>query len=465
MEGNERLPMKIRYGRRETTPSISFLAIMRCKWKNFKISLAFHIIWSFRKEFPRKKKQKNVRVSFNRDSSLDESKARKVPVKQNKRPRKNAPLKDESYDELYELYLQEKKLKQLVKKKRNASIRKVQISTPVQHSKKKIANLEFKVSPIRFDDSVNDSVSISEGLIAKIRKQRLKEIEENNKLLDLIGLERLTVKSPLKSSENFQENQNAEVLDATPKLIQTRKTRLSLGRKLTTAEDKNNQNSKSTSLIPAHEMQSSFVLPDIQITSAEDEKTRESHKPNSLSVPEVDELSQQKLLQVPPIIASNITTPRNTKSLHRPAVRASKRLSNVIPTASDASVELPVIHAVAKPAKKTVAINLVPKVSEISYRMAENITRRSKRTTRSSQRLSDGPKRITLNPGKWRRSLIQLRLIMNPNASFEERRTSRRSMALMPHNRPTLVAIEQCEYLTVFIILNSCSHSGSPRSE
>lgn len=126
-------------------------------------------------------KRQPLRASFNRNSSLDESKIQQVKSKKARKASKKRIEHGSSPDSFYELYLSQKKKKENIKKKESASVRNVKVSTPAQRNSRKKAALAFEVSPIRFDDSVpalRDSADSSSKLYDSIRRERLQEIED-----------------------------------------------------------------------------------------------------------------------------------------------------------------------------------------------------------------------------------------------------------------------------------------------
>lgn len=114
------------------------------------------------------------------------------------------------------MYLKDKKTKRNLRKKQTDSVRNVQVSTPVQKQlrQKKVADLQFALSPITLNDSSQVSMDNEmEDLRANIRRQRLKEMEEAEKALETTvtrqakaWLAKHKTKEPLKSSENLRQN-------------------------------------------------------------------------------------------------------------------------------------------------------------------------------------------------------------------------------------------------------------------
>lgn len=267
-----------------------------------------------------------------------------------------------------------------------------------------------------------------------IRKQRLKEIEENNKRLGILPIEeneirKDEVKVPLQSIENLQNIRNSS------RLSSTKSPPLSLAKKLANQPE-------SLSDTPT-----SLIVPIIEITS-----------PQEIIHFEYSKSQQELLMEI---------SKRNTKSgTLAPLRRASQRLSNRTSIACDTkenSMPKPVIHQLPKKTKKTVTINAVPEIEDVSISSSGSLSHQSRNSIQISSRSSESI--VKLNSGKWRRSLIRLRHSINPDSLYEDRMVSRgssehrsisRASTLFPPIRPsesqktTLLPICECEFFYRF---------------
>lgn len=104
--------------------------------------------------------------------------------------RRPAERENESIDEIYELFKREEKVKnQMKKKKKSGSIvlKNIQVSTPtVQVRGKKREHFEFGISPINLNNSMTtiDNYQTTKELCDSLRRQRLKEIKEQTKIME-----------------------------------------------------------------------------------------------------------------------------------------------------------------------------------------------------------------------------------------------------------------------------------------
>lgn len=435
--------------------------------------------------------------------------------KNKKKQSKSKPSKvdlDSSHDELYKIYLLEKKKKQAIDKKRLASIRNVKVSTPVQRqqrkSKKTKTNLEFGVSPIRLDQSVIDSlenVDSTKALLDSIRKQRLKEIEERQKELESSAtraakqlLAEYKNKRPLQSSENIpvvQQDLNFEDASEPSEsperslVIHKRRTRSSFGRNLKDEDDVDKvhstiyKRSTKSSIELKHsgaddntKALSKLSIPIIQMTSpkvsdeSEDNSLQLPSQSFSLMSPNIDsiELPSDIIPDNSPLMA--LTRSRKRKSRDELSTTMTKmNLMEVIKESEtndcDKTKEEP---AIPTKIKKSVAINLVPAIQEIIYHDVPTVTKRKRGVKKSvgfallpiksaptESTISENP---TLKPGKWRRSLVEWRTSHGNSTTLRNTTSRGTSMFFEASRKASSISkprktFDECEYSFVIFSL------------
>lgn len=434
----------------------------------------------------------NIRASFNRDSSLDETKA-KLKSKQKKVRKTKQKPKDEnsSYDEIYESFMREKKKrqsenklkKQTEKKKRLVSLQSVKVSTPLSEElRKRKADLVFGISPI-----VQNAKSgiLSEAFFDSLKRKRLLEIEALQKKLETTAIReakeliaQYETRKPLQSTENIVAKDQSTKTETsrfplvaketaplktsekeekkTEKLPKRRNRRSALTRRKiseffnevdSTPPIKNTKqhiavrNKRKAPLSPPHMIESeneANLSPKRLLRSSQQSISIILVSPpksidNSLTsplkifnVPDDDSYTDQKLPKPP---KKNLEATKSSRASRR---QSKLRLATV---ECDYKKEIPVIReneSSRKIVKKSVGINLIPEV-----RVIENGASPAKETSK-----------LSLQPGKWRRSLISWRQTQsNQFEDVQQERKSHRST----HYQPQLVTLEECKFLLVFI--------------
>ena len=354
-----------------------------------------------------------IDATFNRDSSLDESKIvklknkRKPSVKTKKRVKS---LLESSHDEFYELYLKDKKKKQVLKKSRLDTLRNVQNSTPLQRKRKKVESLAFGISPIRLDDSDQKSLESSDinaQLIESMKRQRLREIQQTAK-----DLESSAVKKGKELLERMRLKRAAGPAIAT----------------VTVKEPEHEEIQEDQDALSYKEQ--SLEVPLIEVTPPVDEDS--SKEENSLALP-------PKLIASPAQVEDDIVPPMKRVRITQPSTRISKRKTSK--ASSIFHVEgvgaSPVIKELAKQiARKSVAFNLVPAIKEVarvSTRASTAVVPSQKKSLRFVEDVPESPlKVVALRPGKWRKSLIAWR------ASENNRKSSRLTTVILEESLPAV---------------------------
>lgn len=372
---------------------------------------------------------------------------------------------------------------QELKKKERASVRNVQVSTPLQklgqkQGRKNNLDLRFALSPITLnEDSAQISMEKSfKSLCNDIRQQRLKEIQEAD-----LKLESSVVKRAKEWIEKHRINDSIESVDkvlekpkSPPKVtqfaIKTLLTKVTTERKLSliALDDDAKENSVNSLEVSSQDFSSYLTVPDVVSIKTLQTKVSTNHKlsltavdddvkensMNSLEVPSPDvssyltvpdvvltspngdmvfEIDNSSLIEVP--CQEEEEVPKHTKEasveksstpdskVARILTRASKRKLNLNLNVSNLNcdkIEIPTAGeaVVKKLPKKSVAINLVPAVKDISYSYSERDSKLTKtkekqqrKSNKKSIRFSVGPNNelVSLRPGKWRRSLIYWR--------------------------------------------------------
>lgn len=403
---------------------------------------------------------------------MDESKIQKKNVKQKRKAKPKPKKNDESSpDEFFEMYLEEKRQKLQVKKQQRASVRKVQISTPVQKQlRRKKENLLFEVSPIRPDDSdvLEEESERSRGasLYEELYQKRLKEIDEKEKerakrfkvlsplkiftntvklTADLMELEKdkdlqPSVDAVKASSAKLNINDNSEVLPTPDEShFINKRSGKNLPRKRKHNKDADNGNSMNTeariniSMMEVPEINVSMVnVPDLDNSISSLENMQEATNEREMSISPVQENvgdAQEAITELP------------------------KDIKNC-----DNSVIEEMVKQIAK--KKSVAINLVPAVHNISIEPVAHprVSTRRKSTMMAKKSVgfshasiyeeNESTKDITLQPGKWRKSLIAWRKSRNTKSTA--RRTSiileeSASSKIEQYSEKLLNALGDCE--------------------
>lgn len=257
------------------------------------------------------------------------------------------------------------------------SVQKVQVSTPVQKKlSKKNSALEFKVSPIRLNDSV-ENVDSSTFHYNSLKQQRIDEIKEAQKDLD---------STAIKEAKQLLET------------IQSHKI-------LRRSEN-----------IPEPDVKSSKIIP--------------IDKPDRPIIFRRQETSPIKLLKDKISNVENAEQPATAKQIEPPRIRASSKISldknktfsptvrQTRKTSALKQIDSPVDKK--SKSKKSVAIDLVPAVKDVSYYIEENDFVEHNQDGRSVKKSVIFPEdstcdqvRLKLSSGKWRRSLIAWRSVQN----------------------------------------------------
>lgn len=425
-----------------------------------------------------------VRVEYNFDSSLNETKIQKAKSKPQKKRKTKPKLDESSPDEFYEMYLEDKRKKLKVKRQQRATMKRVEISTPVQtklHKKKE--NLLFEVSPIRPGDGsmveyTESDKSRGASLYLELRQKRLKEIDEKDE-------ERMKGrrKRPLRSSENVQapiEEKVPENIDPVKEscaeisailpdesMIIHKRRKVSGNKKKKPARDvANSMNSQ--------EWINDLKIPEINVSEAseiEDEipmkpilnvsKESKEDERSELDVPQEALLTEEnrkledsleKSIESSTFEEFILMSPDNslltqesslTNKISSPLCDLEKTFENVIEEIS------------RKLAKKSVAINLVPAVRNISHHKSHSPLRTI--ATRSSRKHSEvlvakksvgfsladeSTKTVALQSGKWRKSLIAWRKSQNTEKSS------------LPSNIPVESKVERYSQKIVSVLEN-----------
>jgi hypothetical protein len=414
-----------------------------------------HILLLFRCVKPIKK----IRADFNRDSSLDESKIQHAKKKRKQIKRKATTPPESSYDELYESYLREKKKKQILKKKRAVSVQNVQISTPVQEKlrkKSKKTDLQFELSPIRLNDSCGiENTDTTKQLYDSFKRQRLKEIEDNEKALESSAvraakalLAKYKNKKPLVSSEITRKRFSTELETLESPLFihkRRRETKLSTGRELImSAEDDDvKENNVKLSLTLSH-----TSIPSIHVTAAEQERSSNSMESptkffdeqqivpsparESADVPSLADPPSKALPLMDESIVMELPNIQSRKSKRN--AKISLKVSNCDKSNNSRLSEAETVQIEAANAPKKSEINHVQTVDS-------NETNRVKKSVGFAVPENlDLTERLSLKPGKWRRSLIAWRSSNNG--------TCRQTNTIMEESSIQ----EQCESKKFFFI-------------
>lgn len=396
-----------------------------------------------------------IRTSFNRDSSLDESKIQKLKNKKS-RPKKNPDKNNVSQeDELYEIYLKDKKKKRIIRKRQSESVRNVKVSTPVQRQiRKKVVDLQFALSPITLDNSGQNSIE-QDGHYETFRQHRLKEIQEGEKKLDSTVIRQAKawiakhkVEKPSKSFKNSREfksqpnevskhgsavSNNSFINNSIVLTSSSQKSKLSLP--IDNIVEVNGENSLE---VPAVDMSSqSIFVPKINVIPPEEI----SNNDNTNQVEETDEKHQ--------------TDEENSENTQKPIKQASKKLratggtrsrankrklsfaSTELNSVSDKIEKALIVEVPKKLPRKSVAINLVPAIKNITLNNIEHDR-------------DGGP---NLRSGKWRRSLIAWRLSQNTAGTAMGKQSSiffETEEATITEKDKEEKETNKCEYLSKF---------------
>lgn len=308
------------------------------------------------------------------------------------------------------MYLEDKKQKQNAKRKQAASLN-VKISTPVSKqlskAKKKKVGLLFGVSPIRLEacGSSNENNELSKSLFERVRQRRLKEMAEEE------ALETSVVRSTKALLQEFKQRRNMEPLQRS-----------------------------SIENLQAPRMMTLKELQDIDIDAEEPrEKSLTMYKRNRRT-----KATNGRKLKAPAIIVDDLKD-NNEKSLA--VMQVSFPLIHVttpeklVKTAEN-SMESPTkFFGQSYTAEQEVDGTMV-KTDVCASEQSQVSTRVSlKKSVGFAVPLSPGLadstiKRVSLKPGKWRRSLIHWRKSQN-DANNTERRTT------------VIMEEEECEYFFV----------------
>jgi hypothetical protein len=469
-------------------------------------------------KLPAKRARNQIRVEFNRDSSLDESKIQKVKNKLQKK-RKAKPKRDASPpDDFYQMYLDEIKEKNKVARKRRAAVKNIQISTPVPKQRKTKENLLFGLSPIGPNDvsAIVDEGEASRGasLYLELREKKQKEIEAKAKerLEKRMEKRREIRKRPLVNTENVQVTgeeillgnaaMNVQEIEETPQALEgsfviSKRQKMSEGSKRSSVgNNRGSGEEKSTeacgnSLEDQGCLEESMKVPGIQVSAVESEagntqeaevldELEEEESAKSLVEEERSQLEREAFTQSPMELSATEKSPEPRKSSNfpRPSPSSSSQsipepLTQPLPSLKspnnshqppcdlEKTILEPVIEEISKKiAKKSVAINLVPSVQDISCNPpAYHITTRNrkqpslvKKSVGFSMDFDDSSRNITLHPGKWRKSLVAWRKSqkMSFAASTVHEETAASSKAEQ-YSEKILSALGECKSLLRFL--------------
>lgn len=388
-----------------------------------------------------------VRVSFNRDSSLDESKVRKLKLKpkQKKVQKSKRPRKDHTvYDEIYESFLREKKKrendekqkKQAIRKKRLVSIESVKVSTPVQ--KKQLRNsknigLAFGISPI----AQSTSVDLPQKFFDSLRRQRLLEMDQLEKKFETTVIRKAKelmaqyeAKKSLQTTENILKVKNVQHKSTSAEAKENRQDLIQFPIQVELASSQCNENSlpsQTLIYISSSDEYSASAIP-VKLVPTSDELAPSQSNENSLPSPtkfyinSSDESSASiEQESFPPSI-------ERTRELSRISIRKSERLERIACDKKKLSPP-PVIPEMAAIVKKSVSIFLPHETkdlghSEFTLKLAGDkkkvspppvihkraaIVKKSVSTFLPQETMDLSRLEVTLKPGKWRRSLIAWR--------------------------------------------------------
>lgn len=329
------------------------------------------------------------------------------------------------------MYLEEKKKIQQLKKQQRASVRNVKISTPVQKQlRNKKENLLFEVSPIRPDDSglLEEDKEESRGasLYEELRQIRLKEIEEREKARKLR-------KRPMQSNFIEQEEKPLEVAQTSP-------PKSPVDEQLQVVV---NLADISEILPEPDESQFIYKRPKTYLTRKQRkiDKVGEGNSMNS------QDWIKASMMNVPEINVSMVDDMEVEKSLSNVSIMQEDE--------KESQPNDPNPVQTKEIAKKSVAINLIPAVHNISSELILHPTtsKKSSMTKKSvgfshatAYEENENNPPISLNPGKWRKSLIALR-----KSRYNEKPNVRRTSVILEESgskyaEKVLNALGDCKY-------------------
>lgn len=365
--------------------------------------------------------------------------------------------KDESYDEIYEMLKREERLKKIEmrknkkKKTGNSSIvlKNIQVSTPAAQVRgKRKKHFEFGVSPILVNGNKQQQMDqATRELCDSLRRQRLKEIKEQEKMMETSAilrakalLEKLRQPQPAlvqPTVDNFrwQDYKAPSILlskrhlsmDDSEEMIIKRKSIRKENYRISSSE-KSSESCSSDDETVDRSASGSLNVPSVEIhdasqnqQSCEDENHDSNSDQSQLSVPSLDEssLKMQKTVSSPPLevvsvqpvkVLTNVTNLINERKSQQGAITSTRTLRST--------------KAVSFPHEKT--------INETNQTQTSDIADKS-----------------IIKAGKWRRSLIEWRK--------SRARSSGKLSTVIPEE--SVVSVGECELTIYFILLIVLLHS------
>lgn len=392
-------------------------------------------IFIFRVPKPNTKKI-NLCASFNRNSSYEEPKiAPKKPAKKVKitRKRKN-PAIEISHDSLYDYFKEQQEAEKIDKKRLKVSLN-VPVSTPVRQ-RRKLANqkdraLEFMISPIVRHDKSYDSMALEK---VPLSESFLKEIEANHKGKENKQVS-IVIEPAVVETENLPSNKSIHKIENLPstvehkdpfdKLLIKHSMKLDVGKKCDnnvnlaeTTEIPVSKRKRKTSLSKIREMRNNFNVTEKLTRSKSTSQLTEMSSNSMTSLPRPPSFSDISNYQLPVeselgSFASNVTNTSNKlaedslnntskTSEETKTVKWSETNCDNIRDSSKVAQqfdeneiidktleEVPICFVSKRKNKKSVAINLVPVVQNISYYPDESQTEiNTRKSTRNRNKVS-----------------------------------------------------------------------------
>lgn len=382
-------------------------------------------------------KKINLCASFNRNSSYEEPKiAPKKPAKKVKitRKRKN-PAIEMSHDSLYDYFKEQQEAEKIDKKRLKVSLN-VPVSTPVRQ-RRKLANqkdraLEFMISPIVRHDKSYDSIALEK---VPLSESFLKEIEANhkgkeNKQVSIVITPAIVETENLPSNKSIYKIDNSpstvELKDPFDELLSKNSMKLDVEKKCDnylnldeTTEIPVSKRKRKTSLSKIREMRNNFNVTEKLTRSKSTSQLTEMSNNSMTSLPRPPSFSDISNYQLPVeselgSFASNVTNNSNklaedslkntSKTEETKTVKWSETNCDNIRDSIEAKVaqqfdeneiivktmeEVPMNFVSRRKNKKSVAINLVPVVQNISYYADESQTEiKTRKSTRVGDKVS-----------------------------------------------------------------------------
>lgn len=390
-----------------------------------------------------------------------------------------------SYDEIYELFKREEKAKNQIerqKKKKSGGIivlKKIQISTPTVNVRgKKKEHFKFDISPINLNNSTttSDNLKTTKELCDSLRRQRLKEIKEQEKNLEssailrakaLLEKLRMPRNPPTNDKKNLSTSLSLDLYDEVNSVIappsKSRLTKRQLS--LDDSEIKQKSSRKSNQI----SISQNFDDDDV----ASDDITVDHSVSKSLSIPSI------AIHDASQIDEDDENLDENQDSIRLSALSESSSKSDknsqieIFNQLSESSLKLQKTQEI--PAENK-SIQLVEVLNNLisNRKSKQNLndfvtTRKSKSTKTITFVEPPGPnhndvidtaEKSILKPGRWRRSLIEWRksrctkslmtTVIEENSEQENNSMTRYSERLMD-------TLEKCK-LTFFIIFSFLRH-------